>query len=311
MTRGGARDLDAAGITDPALRDSYARCRALHAAHGRTYYLATMLLPPGKRPYVHALYGFARYADEIVDAFDGRCPAARAHELARWGERILADLRTGASADPVGLALVHTVRTWDVPHAHVEAFLRSMRMDLTVDAYPTYADLAGYMEGSAAAIGLQMTPILGPTTDEAYARARDLGVAFQLTNFIRDVGEDLRRGRVYLPLEDLAAFEVERADLAAGRPSSRLRDLLAFEVARTRALYARARPGIAMLHPSSQACIATAFTLYSAILDEVERSGYAVLDRRVSVPVSRRLRVAAPAIVRARRAWRMRVAPAG
>jgi len=301
VTVPGTKALDAAGITDPHLREAYGLCRRLHARHGRTYFLATMLLPPGKRPYVHALYGFARYADEIVDAMDGTPPAVRAAALEGWGARVLADLRAGTSEDPVGRALVHTARTWDIPVAHFASFLRSMRTDLTVTEYPTYGDLEDYMEGSAAVIGLQMTPILGPLTDEAYARARDLGIAFQLSNFVRDVAEDLRRGRVYLPLEDLKEHEVDRADLARPVPTPQVRALLASEVARTREVYARAEPGIAMLHPSSRPCIATAFRLYAGILDEVERAGYAVLDRRVSVPLHRRLRVAAPAYVRARR----------
>jgi phytoene synthase len=178
-------------------------------------------------------------------------------------------------------------------------------MDLTVSGYPTYADLLRYVEGSAAVIGLQMTPILEPVDVAAAApRARDLGVAFQLSNFIRDVGEDLRRGRVYLPAEDLDAFGVERAQLAAGVVDGRTRRLLAFEIARARELYARAAPGIDLLHADSRDCVRVAYRLYSGILDEVERAGYRVLDRRVSVPLRRRVAVAGPALVRARRARR-------
>ena len=170
-----------------------------------------------------------------------------------------------------------------------------MRMDLTVTGYPTYADLERYMYGSAAVIGLLMVPILEPVDDAAYLPARALGEAFQLTNFIRDVGEDLRRGRVYLPEEDLARFEVTRADLARPTPNDRVKALLRFEIDRTRALYREAAPGIALLHPTSRDCVATALRLYGGILDAVERSGYDVLSTRVTVPVATRLRVAAPA----------------
>ena len=292
------RELDAAGIRDARLRSSYELCRRLNAVHGKTYYLATLLLPPAKRPYVHALYGFARYADEFVDDLDAPDP----QRLVTWGAAILADLDRGASDDPVAAALIDTVRTWDLPVAYFEAFLRSMRMDITVAEYPTYADLADYIYGSAAVIGLQMVPILEPLNDEAYPRARALGEAFQLTNFLRDVGEDLDRGRVYLPLEDLEKFDVTRADLERRVVTPAIRELLRFEIARARRLYADAAPGVEMLHPTSRDCIRTASTLYGGILDAIEHADHQVLDRRVRVPLPRRLRVALPGLVRARRA---------
>jgi len=293
-----SRDLDAAGITDPALRQSYELCRRLNARHGKTYYLATLLLPPQKRPYVHALYGLARYADELVDDLESPDP----DELVSWGKRFLDDLRIGDSTDPVARAAVHTAARWDIPPEHFEAFLASMRMDITRTGFETYAELEDYMYGSAAVIGLQMVPILGPLCDEAYGYAQRLGEAFQMSNFIRDVAEDLRRGRVYLPQDSLDAYGVTRADLAGSEPTNGVRRLLQHEIARTRGLYRAAAPGIDLLHPSSRDCIRTAFALYGAILDEVEKAGYRVLDRRVRVPVRRRLRVALPAYVRARRA---------
>lgn len=299
------RELDAAGITDPQLRESYERCRELNAAHGKTYYLATLLLPPVKRPFVHALYGFARYADEIVDDLSSSLSdAERAEWLGSWGQAFLADLARGSSDDPICRAVVDTVQRWDIPVAHFEAFLHSMAMDLTVDEYATYEDLYEYVYGSAAVIGLQMIPILGPTSPEAFDRAKDLGVAFQLANFIRDVGEDLDRGRVYLPLDELLAFGVTRADLEARVMTPAIRDALVFQVERVRALEESARPGIAMLHPSSRDCIEAARILYCGIVDEVERNGYDVFAKRASVPMRRRLAVAGPALIRARRARR-------
>src|SRR5664280_496747 len=287
----------AAGIGDPRLRASYEACRRLNAAHGKTYYLATLLLPAAKRPYVHALYGFARYADETVDDLASTLGAEqKADQLQRWGDAFLGDLRAGRdSADPICHAVIDTTRRWAIPIGHFEDFLASMRMDLTVSSYPTYADLTGYMHGSAAVIGLQMTPILGPLADVAYGYAADLGIAFQLTNFLRDVGEDLRRGRLYLPLADLELFGVSRRGLTTGIVDDRTRDLLAFEVARTRALYRRAEPGIALLDPTSQDCVRTAFDLYGGILGEIERAGYHVLDQRVSVGLARRARHSAGA----------------
>jgi phytoene synthase len=136
----------------------------------------------------------------------------------------------------------------------------------------------------------------------AYDYARDLGVAFQLANFLRDVGEDLARGRIYLPQESLRLFDVDRERLARGVVDGPIRRLLAHEIARCRELFRDAAPGIRLLHPTSRDCIRTAFTLYGGILDEIERADYQVLDRRVSVPVSRRLAVAVPGLVRAARA---------
>ena len=291
-------DLAAAGI-GPDLHASYDACRRLNARHGRTYYLATRLLPAAKRPYVHALYGFARYADEIVDSFDERTPSRRADRLDRWSRAFL----RGRSDDPILPAVHDTITRWRIPLAHFEAFLDSMRMDLTVTDYATYDDLARYMSGSAAAIGLQMVPVLEPLpglADVAAGYAADLGVAFQMSNFIRDVGEDLRRGRVYLPKEDLAAFGVTVDDLARGVVDGNVRRLLAHEVARTREVYRRAAPGVRLLHPTSRPCIETATTLYGEILDQVERADYRVLDRRVTVPLRRRAAVAAKAFARVR-----------
>jgi phytoene synthase len=299
-----SRELAAAGITDAGLCESYHLCRRLLAEHGKTYYLATLLLPPAKRPYVHALYAFARYADDIVDDLGDVPPAERAARLDRWADAFLADVRRGESCDPVCRAVVDTVRRWDIPAEHFRAFLDSMRMDLTVTEYATYADLCRYMYGSSAVIGLEMVPILEPLDGAAFARAQELGMAFQLANFIRDVGEDLDRGRLYLPLEDLTSFGVSRADLERRAVDDRVRALLRFEISRVRELAARSRPGIALLHPTSRPCIAAALVLYCGIVDEVERIDYQVFARRATVPARRRLRVAMPAYLRAIRARR-------
>jgi phytoene synthase len=310
-----SRELDAAGITDPRLRESYEACRRLNAQHGKTYYLATLLLPPEKRPYVHALYGFARYADEIVDDLASTLTEQeKSDHLGRWGEAFLADTKRGRSDDPISAAVVDTVLRWDIPLEHFEAFLHSMRMDLTVTEYQTYEDLYEYVYGSAAVIGLQMVPILEPLAPEAYDRARDLGVAFQLANFVRDVGEDLDRGRIYLPLEDLAAVGLNRADLERRVVDDRVRQLLRNQITRVRALEEASRDGIALLHPTSRPCIEAARVLYCGIVDEVERIDYEVFDRRATVSVPRRLTVAAPAWGRAiaarRRSGRGRSVPA-
>jgi len=297
------RELQAAGITDPLLQASYLRCRQLNAEHGKTYFLATRLLPAAKRPFVHALYGLARYSDEIVDTIDpSYTPQQRATALGKWSDQFLSDLHRGHSNDPVAAAAVDTAVRWSIPSDHFEAFFHSMRMDLTVEQYETYDDLVEYVYGSAAVIGLQMVPILEPRSKRAYDHARDLGIAFQLANFIRDVGEDLLRGRIYFPLEELAAHGVTADDVRARRRDDNWREALAEQIGRVRLLQARANPGIAMLHPSSQPCIAAASELYCGIVDEVEANDYDVFTRRAKVPWSRRLGVAGPAAIRAMRA---------
>ena len=252
----------------PGANASYRACRRLNAAYGRTYFLATRLLPEWKRPYVHALYGFARYADEIVDDLgSGLTPAERTLRLDAWAGGLLA----GRTDDPVLPAVLDTIRRWDIPLEHFQAFLASMRMDLTVREYATWDDLMTYVYGSGAVIGLQMLPILEPSHDAAAPYARDLGTAFQLANFLRDVGEDLRRDRVYLPQESLALFGVDREVLAGGVVDGRVRRLLAFEIARCRELFRAAAPGVRLLHPTSRPCIQTALRLYAAILTRSRR----------------------------------------
>ncbi|MFL6288587.1 MAG: phytoene/squalene synthase family protein [Actinomycetes bacterium] len=305
MTR---RDLDAAGITDPDLRASYETCRRLNARHGKTYYLATLLLPPAKRPFIHALYGFARYADDIVDDLgESISPADRRSHLESWGDQFLADLKSGESRDPVGRAVIDTVQRWDIPREHFEAFLHSMQMDLTVTEYADYEALYDYMYGSAAVIGLQVLPVLEPVTPDAARYASDLGVAFQLANFIRDVGEDLDRGRLYLPLSDLERFNLSRPDLERRVVDERVRALLQFEISRVRRLEQSARPGVEMLSPECQPCIEAARVLYCGIVDAVERIDYQVFTQRATVSVPRRLQVALPQWIRAMRARNARV----
>jgi 15-cis-phytoene synthase len=297
------RELDAAGIGDPALRASYDACRRINAASGRTFYLATLLLPAAKRPAVHALYGFARRADDIVDDLSPALTVAqREQALNSWSSQFLA----GTSDDPVLPAVHDAISRYDVPLQHFEDFLVSMRMDLTTSEYASWDDLQQYVHGSAAVIGLQMLRILGSAPglqDAAAPYARDLGIAFQLTNFIRDIGEDLHRDRVYLPKDELAAFGVTRDDLVGGIVDANVRRLLAFQIARARELYRAAAPGIRLLEPTSRDCVRTASTLYAEILDAVEAADYRVLDRRVSVGRRRRAAVALPGLARA---WRAR-----
>lgn len=287
-------------LREVTLEEAYRACRRINARYGRTYFLATRLLPARSRPAVHALYGFARLADEIVD--NAVAPGDPGHALDTL-EKALNEAFAGVPpAHPVLLALVDTVRRHGIEETLFAEFLASMRMDLTVTEYATFADLAEYTHGSAGVIGLQMLPVLGTAVPPARAApyAAALGEAFQLTNFLRDIGEDLDRGRLYLPTDELAAFGVDRPMLEhayrTGRTERPIRRALAHLVSYTRSVYRRAEPGIALLRKDSQPCIDTAARLYRHILDEIVAADYDVLGRRVVVPTHRRLRVAAPGL---------------
>ena len=299
-------ELDAAGVQDPSLRAAYTGCRAINARHGKTFFLATRLLAPRQRPAVHALYGFARAADDILDEFDGRGPQQRAEQLGALSTRLFGALvEERPCDDPALTAVVHTARKYDIGWDLFDAFLESMRMDLTVTDYPQRSALDRYMYGSAEVIGLQLLPVLGTVgpREQAAPYAAALGKAFQLTNFLRDVDEDLRRGRVYLPADELAAHGVDR-DLLTWcqtnrRTDPRVRAALVEQHAITRRVYDQARPGVGQLHPSSRPCVAAALTLYSEILARIEELDFEVFRERATVGKPRRLAVALGGIGRA------------
>ena len=271
-------------MTDTAaIEESYAACRVIAHRHGKTYATAARLLPAEGRRHVHAVYAFCRVADDIVDDLHDQLPAERAATLQAFGDRFRVDLAAGSSSDPVLGAVVHTVLTTGIDPTCFDRFLHSMAMDLTTSTYATWADLLGYMDGSAAVIGEMMLPVLQPKNPAAFDPARQLGIAFQLTNFLRDIGDDLERGRVYVPQEDLDRFG---ADPWSREVTPAWRELMRFEVARNRGIYAAADAGIPMLPPRSARCVAAARVLYSRILDRIEAADYDVFTSRARVPSS-------------------------
>ncbi|HEX6237472.1 MAG TPA: phytoene/squalene synthase family protein [Acidimicrobiales bacterium] len=295
----------------PELRDAYRECRRLTRRHGTTYYWATRVLPADRRPHVYALYGFCRHADEIVDEIPDEWRddtverrRARLDELARSLRRSLDAAAAGTpvagpthpdEAAPAVAAVAHTAATFDIDQGCLDRFLRSMAMDLTVTGYRTWDDLCDYMDGSAAVIGEMMLPVLEGNDPRAFGPARDLGLAFQLTNFLRDVGEDLDRGRVYLPADDLERFAV---DVRARTVTPAWRDLMRFEFERAERLYASADVGIALLPPWSARAIRTARVLYARILDEIAANDFDVFSVRARVPTARKVAVAAAELLR-------------
>ena len=286
------------GGLDPRLREGYRRCADLTWRYGTTYFWGAALLPRHRRRHVYAVYALCRLADDIVDLPDSSSPelvegrSSTGSDRVSVGERleVFADsfrtaLMERTSTDPVIAAIVHTVITCGIEPECFERFFGAMAMDLTISSYETWEDLCGYMEGSAAVIGEMMLPVLEPRDPAAKAPARALGLAFQLTNFLRDVNEDLDRGRVYLPQADLRRFGV---DLETRRATPEFRALMAYEIERNRALYNFADSGIAMLPARSARCVGNARVLYARILDRIEDEGYEVFAGRVRVPTWRK-----------------------
>ena len=269
-----------ARVADPVVAEGYSRCAAITREHGTTYWWGARLLPAETRRHVHAVYALARLADDIVDLAGPEPVADTAAALDAFEHTFWEAVQTGGSSDPVMAAVATTVRERRIPEDCFARFFDAMRADLTRTTYETWADLLGYMDGSAAVIGEMMLPVLRPGTD-AVVPARSLGLAFQLTNFLRDVGEDLDRGRVYLPQEDLRRFG---ADPQARVVSPEWRALLAFEIERNRRLYREADHGIPTLPAASRRCVATARVLYARILERIERADYDVFSERVRVP---------------------------
>nr|WP_269779353.1 phytoene/squalene synthase family protein [Propioniciclava soli] len=263
-------------------------------AHGTTYWWGARLLPPGQRRDVHTVYALCRLADDIVDepekvALPLDLPGDPAERLSAFASYFFASLTAGDADEPVMAAIVDSIRRRGTDPECFERFFAAMALDLSRTTWATWPELRdGYMEGSAAVIGEMMLPVLEPYTPDAKAPARALGLAFQLTNFLRDVAEDLDRGRVYVPQDDLARHG---ADPWRRRPDAAWQAMMAEQVARNRALYTEAEPGLGMLPPASRRCVGTALVLYRRILDRIEASGYDVFSGRHRVPTAERLGV--------------------
>ncbi|MHB8575751.1 MAG: phytoene/squalene synthase family protein [Dehalococcoidia bacterium] len=261
----------------------YEECRRLTKLHGSTYYFSARFFPKEIRRSIFGLYGFVRVPDEIVDnpEEDAADAESQRRVLLAWGERFDRALLTGESDHPVMHAFIDTLNRHRIPVEYPLAFLESMLMDVTVRRYATFEDLAGYTHGSASVIGLMICSIVGLEDPAALPYAADLGLAMQLTNFLRDVGEDYReRGRIYLPLEDLHRFGYSEQDLAAGIVDDRWVRLMQFQIARNREIYRRAELGIPYLPEFARYPIRLAGRLYAAILERIEANGYDVFSRR-------------------------------
>lgn len=265
-----------------SLSDAYLVCEGITRQYSRSFFLSTHLLPLEKRRAIRALYAFCRMSDELVDR-----PGADAWQsLASWVA--LVDAPKAAPGNPVLVAWQDVIARYGVPRMLIDELLAGMAMDLTVSRYRTFDDLWLYCYRVASVVGLISLYILG-TREGAMSYAIQLGVALQLTNILRDVGEDAVRGRIYLPQEDLMRFHLSDADIFAGCRDERFRALMRFESARAHRLYDGAWPGISLISPDSRLAVGTAAETYRGILARIIVQDYDVFSRRASVPLREKL----------------------
>lgn len=277
-----------------SIAEAYECCRQITAKYSKTFYLGTMLMPPDKRRGIWAIYVWCRRTDELVDGPQA-CYTTQ-ETLDRWEQQLEA-VFAGQPADSYDIALVDTLERFPLDIQPFRDMIAGQRMDLERSRYESFEELRLYCYRVAGTVGLMSNSVLGfhngdrsapwtknlpPYFPEAEAIA--LGVANQLTNILRDVGEDAQRGRVYLPLEDLEEFNYREADLMAGIVDDRWRQLMAFEIERARSFYRQAESGIGYLNPDARWPVWTALMLYRGILDVIEQNDYDVFSQRAFVP---------------------------
>jgi 15-cis-phytoene synthase len=272
------REYDLAGC--------YHACGEITRTHSKTFYLSSLFLSSAQRRAVWAVYAFCRTADDIVD---GIAPAReRLDAIDAWERKLLAAY-DGHPADPIFVAFADAARRFGIPIQPALDLLRGARMDVTVHRYETYCELQTYCYLVASTVGLLVMPILGTLSPQAIGYGVALGRAMQMTNILRDVGEDARMGRVYLPAEDLRRFGCAEPAILAGAVDGAFVELMRFQIARVRDMYREAEPGIAMLAPRSQYTVRLALSLYRGILERIEANRYDVFNRRAYVPLRAKL----------------------
>ncbi len=278
-----------------ALARDYARCAEVTRRASSNFYYAFMLLPREKRRALHAVYAFCRFVDDIADDESVADPGAM---LARWREE-LRNVYAGAPRRPISRALADNVRRFNIPRRHLEEVIDGVEMDLTRRRYENFAELELYCHRVASAVGLICIEIFGYREPATRIYAEKLGLAFQLTNILRDVREDAARCRIYLPLADLRRFGVAESDVLRGVHTPEFRALMAFEADRARAFYRAAEAALPESDRRSMIAAEGMRVIYSAILDEITRADYRVFERRHSLSSARKLALIARAWGRA------------
>lgn len=261
---------------DQALNSAYDYCKQITRSSSRTFYLACSLLPADKRQAVHALYAFCRSTDDLVDKVLQRETLDTL--LTNWHLRL--NNRHPAAHDPVPLAWADAQRRYGIPRGYADQLIDGIRRDVRQNRYASFGELAEYCYGVASTVGLMVMHIIGFRTEEALPYAVKLGIALQLTNILRDVGEDWQAGRLYLPLDELAEFGLSEDTIGARQIDAQWRAFMRFQIARARHLYDDALPGIKLLDPDGRFAIAAAAGLYRAILEQIEVNDYDVLGHR-------------------------------
>ncbi len=264
-------------------------CQQRTARSGTSFYYSFLFLPPERRRAITALYAFCREVDDVVDEVSD--PALARTKLAWWRREIGAAF-TGSPQHPVALALQPVVAAYRLPEEHFQTVIDGMAMDLDCSRYLDFAELERYCHCVAGVVGLLSAEIFGYANPATRQYARDLGIAFQLTNIIRDVGEDARRGRIYLPQDELARHGVTAASLLRHESSAALTALMAEQVARARRWHARAMAALPAEDRRPQRPGLIMAAIYRALLDEIERDGYRVLDHRIALTPLRKLWIA-------------------
>ncbi|MCC6264397.1 MAG: phytoene/squalene synthase family protein [Bryobacterales bacterium] len=273
----------------PASREEieplYVAAAEATATGSKSFYFATRFFPPHLARAAHAVYWFCRHTDDLVDEAPSMEVGAAA--LDEWEQALARAWDAGRREEPILRIFVETAHQFRIPREYPFELIEGMRMDLQGTHYADFASLREFCYRVASVVGLMMCHVIG-FRDPAPAHAIDLGIAMQLTNILRDVGEDLRRGRVYLPAEDLEHFGYSVEDLRGAVIDDRFRALMQFQILRAEEYYQRAEPGIAMLHADGQFAVRVAADVYRGILREIEQNGYDVFGRRAVVPSSRK-----------------------
>ncbi len=257
------------------LTRAYAYCDSVTRQHSKTFFMASELMPPAKRRAIRALYAFCRSCDDLVDAPISGDPLT---DLEEW--RMKTTRLHPNETNLIVLAWNDTRLKYSIPSLYAEQLIDGVKMDFSFSRYQTFAELAEYCYGVASTVGLMSMHIIGFRHQYALAYAIRLGVALQLTNILRDVGEDYRMGRLYLPREELLTYGIREEDIAAGRVTDNWRQFMKFQIDRARELYRTSLPGVKLLDKSGRFATYAAGILYELILDEIEKNDYNVFTRR-------------------------------
>jgi phytoene synthase len=264
---------------DASLRTAYRQAERITASHSKSFHFASGLLPEEKRSAVRALYAFCRTVDDIVDEVELK--KDRDFELDYW--RNVVQTASPSTDDMVALAWADTLARYHIPRHYALQLIDGVARDLSQSRYQTFEDLATYCYGVASTVGLMSMYIVGFKSSDAVPYAIKLGVALQMTNILRDVGEDYRNGRLYLPREELVTYGIREEDIAAGRVTDNWRQFMKFQIERTRQLYEESWAGVKMLEREGQLAIGAASVFYQGILDDIEKHDYDVFSRRASL----------------------------